>query len=167
MDDGKRAAYDEGMTDAADYAELFPAVYLRFHRRDGKERDLSAASRGVLQHLTLTGPLTIGELSTHLDRVQSATSEIVDHLEADGLLERMRDPRDKRRTLVWLTDEGHARLARDRQVLSLELLERAMALLEPHEREALLTGTRALLRAAHALSGTTPSNDHTEPKGTS
>jgi DNA-binding MarR family transcriptional regulator len=166
MDDENVAAYDEDMTDAALYAELFPAVYLRFHRRDGKARELPAASRGVLQHLSLTGPLTIGELSTHLDRVQSATSEIVDHLEADGLLERMRDPRDKRRVLVWLTDEGQARLARERQVLSVELLERAMALLEPHEREALLTGTRALLRAAHALSDSHPSIDHTEPKGT-
>ncbi len=164
MDDGKLGAYDVGMTDAAIYAELFPAVYLHFHRRDGKERDLSAASRGVLQHLTLTGPLTIGELSAHLDRVQSATSEIVDHLEGDGLLERMRDPRDKRRVLVWLTDEGHARLVRDRQVLSVELLERAMAELEPNEREALLTGTRALLRAARALSGS-PSNHDTETKG--
>ena len=151
MDDGRLAAYDEGMTDAATYAELFPAVYLRLHRRDGKQRDLSAASRGVLQHLTLTGPLTIGELSTHLDRAQSATSEIVDHLEADGLLERMRDPRDKRRVLVWLTEEGHMRLAHDRQVLSLELLERAIAALAPNEREALIEGTRALLRAAEAL----------------
>jgi len=150
MDDGKAGAYQGGMTDAATYAELFPAVYLRFHRRDGKERDLSAASRGVLQHLSHTGPLTIGELSSHLDRAQSATSELVDHLEADGLLERMRDPRDKRRVLVWLTDEGQDRLSHDRQVLSLELLERAMALLDPAERAALLTGTRALLRAAES-----------------
>jgi len=31
---------------AAEYAGLFPSVYLRFHRRTGKRRELSGVSRG-------------------------------------------------------------------------------------------------------------------------
>src|SRR6201999_1775671 len=91
---------------AAAYAELFPAVYLRFHRRDGKQRELSGASRGVLHHLAAAGPLTVGECAKHLDRAQSVVSEIVDQLESHGLLARVRDEGDRRRTLVWLTDGG-------------------------------------------------------------
>lgn len=141
--------------DAADaaraFGELFPAVYLRFHRRDPKASELTLASRAVLQHLSLTGPLTVGEMARHLERAQSVVSEIVDHLERDGLLERMRDERDKRRTLVWLTPYGLDLLARDREVLSRSLLEAAMPALDPSERRGLLDGMRALVRAAEAL----------------
>jgi DNA-binding MarR family transcriptional regulator len=133
--------------DARQFGELFPAVYLRFHRRDGNKRELPTASRSVLHHLTLTGPLSIGEMAKHLSRAQSVVSEIVDHLEQDGLLERMRDPKDKRRTLVWLSGQGLALLEREREVLSGELLSRAMARMLPAERAALLRGMHALIAA--------------------
>jgi DNA-binding MarR family transcriptional regulator len=138
------AASDE----ARQFGELFPAVYLRFHRRDGRQRELPGASRAVLHHLTLTGPLTIGEMAKHLSRAQSVVSEMVAHLERDGLLERMQDPKDKRRALVWLSDKGLALLDREREVLSSELLTRAMTRMKSVDRLALLRGMQALL-AAH------------------
>ncbi len=119
------------------YAALFPAVYLRFHRRDGKRRELSGASRAVLLHLAQSGPLTVGECARHLGRAQSVVSEIVDQLEQNRLLardERVRDENDRRRMLVWLTDEGRARLAEEQEVLSLAALERAMARMKPPAR---------------------------------
>jgi DNA-binding MarR family transcriptional regulator len=136
------------MDDAAQFAELYPAIYLRFHRRDGKRDEMTGAARAALIHLSNTGPLTIGELAAHFDRAQSAVSEIVDGLEAKGWLERMRDPEDRRRTLVWLTDEGFAALERERQVLSRELLAGAMAKMTHDDRAALLAGMRALIEAA-------------------
>ena len=152
--------HDGSASDAAgEFGELFPAVYLRFHRRDGKRASLAAASRAVLQHLTLSGPITIGEMGKHLDRAQSVVSEIVDHLERDGLLERMRDPSDKRRTLVWLTEAGIALLEREREVLSRELLARAMARMGEGDRSALLRGMRALLATTPTTS--TESNHRT------
>src|SRR4051794_16574804 len=108
---------DEDADPAAAYAELFPAVYLRFHRRDDRRSDLSAASRAVLQHLAQSGPLTVSEMARHLDRAQSVVSELVDGLERRGWLERVRDGRDRRRTLVWLSDAGSELVARDRDVL--------------------------------------------------
>ncbi|HEY4395501.1 MAG TPA: MarR family winged helix-turn-helix transcriptional regulator, partial [Polyangia bacterium] len=128
--------------------ELFPAVYLALHRRDGKQRPLAAASRAVLQHLTLTGPVRVGELARHLGRAQSVVSEIVTHLERDGLLERQRDPADARRTLVWLSGAGVARLDDERQVLSRELAARALARMSPPDVAALLRGLAALVAAA-------------------
>src|SRR5437764_12640701 len=151
---------DGSASDAArQFGELFPAVYLRFHRRDGKRTALPQASRSCLQHLTLGGPVTIGEMGKHLERAQSVVSEIVDHLERDGLLERIRDPRDRRRTLVWLTDAGIALLEREREVLSRELLARAMARMAEGDRSALLRGMRALLAASPAAP--TQSNSRT------
>jgi DNA-binding MarR family transcriptional regulator len=54
----------------------------------------------VLEHLALAGPLTVGEAAAHMNRAQSVVSEIVTHLERDGLLERQTDPGDRRRTLI-------------------------------------------------------------------
>jgi len=139
----------EGPDAARAFCDLFPAVYLRFHRRDGKARELPSASRAVLQHLSVAGPLRIGELARHLERAQSVTSEIVEHLVRDGLLEKFRDTRDRRVSLVWLTEQGLAYLAQDREVLSVEQVGRAMSRLDPRTRRALLAGMQALLRADH------------------
>jgi DNA-binding MarR family transcriptional regulator len=133
---------------ARELGELFPRVYLALHRRDGKQPQLAAASRAVLQHLAGAGPLTVGELASHLDRAQSVASEIVDHLVRDQLLERVRDPKDRRRTLVWLTEAAVEMLDRDRDVLSRELVAVAMKRMTAADRAALITGMRALVHAA-------------------
>lgn len=133
---------------AEDYSELFPSVYLAFHRRDGKRSELSSASRAVLVHLAGSGPLTVGACAKHLDRAQSVVSDIIDQLEGHGLLARVRDESDRRKTLVWLTDAGRARLVDEQRVLSKDALERAFAMMTADERRHLLEGTEALLRAA-------------------
>jgi DNA-binding MarR family transcriptional regulator len=133
------------------YAALFPAVYLRFHRRDGKRRELSGASRAILHHLAQSGPLTVGECARHLGRAQSVVSEIVDQLESNNLLARVRDEADRRRTLVWLTDEARARLGEEQEVLSMAALEAAIAEMKPRDRAMLIDGTRALVEAARRI----------------
>ncbi|MDQ2816352.1 MAG: MarR family transcriptional regulator [Actinomycetota bacterium] len=130
------------------FAELFRAVYLTFHRRDGPRSQLAGASRAVLEHLALAGPLTVGEAAAHLVRAQSVISEIVAHLERQGLLERDNDPADRRRTLIWLTQRGHEALRRDREVLSVEQLARAMARLPSGQADDLTAGLRALVDLA-------------------
>jgi DNA-binding MarR family transcriptional regulator len=132
---------------AAAFCELFPAAYLRFHRRDEKRTDLTSAGRAVLQHLSIAGPLTVSEMARHLDRAQSVVSEMTEGLVRHGWLERARDPADRRRSLVWLTDDGAEVLARDRDVLSRVLLERAMAAMSDAHLQALLSGMRALVQA--------------------
>ena len=92
--------------EAERFAALFRALYLTYHRRDGPRSDLPGASRAVLTHLAVAGPLTVGEAAVHLGRAQSVVSEIVDGLARKGLLERERDPADRRRTLIWLTGDG-------------------------------------------------------------
>jgi len=83
-------------------------------------------------------------------RAQSVISEIVTHLERDGLLERENDPGDRRRTLIWLTPAGHEALRRDHEVLGVDLLARAMARLPPGQADALNAAMRALTECAQS-----------------
>lgn len=138
---------DEGQA-AGEFEQLFRAVYLTFHRRDAPRTQLANASLAVLEHLALAGPLTIGEAAGHLRRAQSVVSEIVAHLERQGLLERQNDPADRRRTLVWLTPAGQATLHRQREVLSKDLLAGALGRMRPEQVSALLSALRALVQSA-------------------
>jgi DNA-binding MarR family transcriptional regulator len=153
IDDGSSGPHSDWV-DAHEAAEIFarqfPAMYLRFHRRDAKGTALTPASRAALQHLALAGPVTVGELCAHLDRTQSVVSEIVAHLEGDGLVARQDDPADRRRRLVWLSPSGRELLTRDRDVLSVELLERAFAELPDGQRRVLIEAVDCLLRADDA-----------------
>jgi DNA-binding MarR family transcriptional regulator len=104
----------------------------------------------VLEHLALAGPLTIGEAAAHMHRAQSVISEIVTHLERDGLLEREDDPADRRRTLIWLTPRAHGTLKRDRRVLETALLASAMGRLPDGQADALNAAMRALIECAES-----------------
>jgi DNA-binding MarR family transcriptional regulator len=152
---------------AAAFCELFPAVYVRFCRRHepGKSRTrLTPQQDAALHHLAMSGPLTIGEMAAHFARAQSVVSEIVDGLEHKGLLERMRDARDRRRTLVWLTDEARDVLSRRAEVLDPALVARAMRALTPGERKNLVDAMRALVRASNARNGNGNGNGNESEK---
>jgi DNA-binding MarR family transcriptional regulator len=140
------------MADAERFADLFPEIYLRLHaRRDRGSTQVTPQMWAVLQHLAMAGPLTVTEAAAHFGRAQSVVSETVDALEKKGLLERMRDERDRRRTLVWLTDDAHAFLKRQRRVLDDALLARAMGKLTSAQRRGLIEGMEALVTACDGI----------------
>jgi DNA-binding MarR family transcriptional regulator len=150
---------------AGEFAELFRAVYLTFHRRDRPRSQLANASLAVLEHLALAGPLTVGEAAAHLNRAQSVVSEIVSHLEHQGLLERESDPADRRRTLIWLTPAGQDILRRQREVLSTDLLTSALSRMPQDQVTTLLGALRALVQSATpspAAPGSSQGDDHDE-----
>lgn len=134
---------------AADFAELFPAVYRRFYRRLPPDlHRLTSESMAALHHLEIAGPLTVSEAARHLDRSQSAMTEMIDRLERRQLVARISDERDRRRTLVWLTDEGRTALDKAHQVLSETRLEQAFAVLEENDRANLLDAMRLLVETS-------------------
>ncbi len=53
---------------------------------------------------------TLGDLATSMEVSPRNITGLVDHLEADGLVERYPDPDDRRATLVRLTEAGNRRL---------------------------------------------------------
>ena len=129
------------------FADLFGSVFLHFHRRGPKRSTWTPQGWAVLQHLEMAGPLTVTEAARHMERAQSVMSEIVTGLEGKGLLARLRDARDRRRNLVWLTEEGRRAMAMERQVLCAERLERAFRRLDAGQAAALLVGLAALVEA--------------------
>ncbi len=131
---------------AEQFAGMFPRVYRRFHRRIGPaEYRLTSESLAVVQHLADAGPLTVTEAARHMDRSQAAMSEMIARLVARGLLARMPDERDRRRTLVWLTPAGRDGLASARSVLSPDLLTGALSQMPPADRRRLIDSVRVLL----------------------
>ena len=143
---------DEVRAVAAEVARLYPAVYRRFHasRRALPGSDVTPRMLGVLQHLAASGPLTVGEQAAHLRLGKATVTELVDRLEARGLVARMRDERDRRRVFVWLTDAGRERAAAHPRVLEDELLVEAVARMRPEQRAHLIEGLRALVEAGEA-----------------
>lgn len=136
---------------ADDFARAFQDVYLHAVRRvrDKRER-LTPETTVFLLHLAEAGPMTLGELTRHLDRAASTLSEMVDHLEAKALVRREADPEDGRRTFIWLTAAGRAALAEEMQVLDAARLTRAAARLDPDRRALIAEAMGDLVQALKA-----------------
>jgi DNA-binding MarR family transcriptional regulator len=129
-------------------ARLFPEVYRRYHwaqRVKGAELPVSRRALEVLQHLQASGPLTVGEQAEHLGLRRNSVSELLQRLEAKGLVARIRDERDERRVLVWLTDAGRDVVSRIGQVLAPDLIAQTMAALSPEERAIVVRGIELLV----------------------
>ncbi|MFC7061601.1 MarR family winged helix-turn-helix transcriptional regulator [Halobacillus seohaensis] len=60
----------------------------------------------ALQWLLDKGDLTIGELSDHIHLACSTTTDLVDRMEKNNLVERVRDPNDKRVVRIHVLDKG-------------------------------------------------------------
>src|SRR3954470_13196374 len=68
---------------------------------------LSLAKLAALHRLSEAGEsLPLGQLADRLACVKSNVTQLVDRLEADGLVNRTADPNDRRSRLAVLTDAG-------------------------------------------------------------
>jgi DNA-binding MarR family transcriptional regulator len=73
---------------------------------------LSMPKYSVLNELvTARVALSLSELASRLSCVRSNMTQLVDRLEADGLVQRVDDPGDRRSVRAALTDEGRERQA--------------------------------------------------------
>jgi DNA-binding MarR family transcriptional regulator len=108
---------------------------------------ITAAGFGVLRLVEVEPGSSGADLAFDSMYRPQATHEMLVALEADGLIERLPDPRDKRRRLVFLTSRGAEVLAEaHRRAIAIE--ERMMSGLTEAERSTFRTW---LVRAAAAL----------------
>jgi DNA-binding MarR family transcriptional regulator len=149
-------------------ARLFPEVFRRYHwaqRVRGADLPVTPRALEVLQHLSASGPLTVGEQAEHLGLRRNSVSELLQRLEAKGLVARIRDERDERRVLVWLTDAGRDVVSRVGQILAPDLIADVMATLSPADRATVVRGFELLAQAGADMSQS-PGDPHLRAAGT-
>ncbi len=131
-------------------ARAFPEVYRRYHWANRvRNGDLPVTRRAleVLLHLAASGPLTVGEQAEHLGLRRNSVSELLQRLEEKGLVARIRDERDERRVLVWLTQAGRDVVSRVGQVLAPDLLTQVLERMSADERSAVVRGFELIASA--------------------
>jgi DNA-binding MarR family transcriptional regulator len=78
---------------------------------------LSLAKLAALHRLAEAGEsLPLGQLAERLSCVKSNVTQLVDRLEADGLVSRTSDPNDRRSRLAVLTDAGRKAYAKGSEI---------------------------------------------------
>ena len=82
-------------------------LYWSLHERlDGICPELSKQERLFL--IRLESPRRMGDLAKVMQALPSTLTTLADGLESQGLIQRQRDPEDRRAWLLELTNEGHA-----------------------------------------------------------
>ena len=100
---------------------------------------LSGAKLGVLQVLVEAGePLPLGQLAERLACVKSNITQLVDRIEADGLVQRVPDAEDRRSKRAVITAEGRRRYEIGMKI-KVEVEHKLLHGLSPDEREQLAT----------------------------
>jgi len=82
------------------------------------------------------GSLPLGQLAERLACVKSNVTQLVDRLEADGLVSREADPNDRRSRLAVLTDAGRSAYARGSEIHQ-RMEHELFSALTPQEAEQL------------------------------
>jgi len=128
---------DEGLLTAATALRQGATRLARRLRIERPEPALTSLEMGILAHLNRRGPTTPGALAA-AERVQpQSLTRTLASLERQNLAVRQPDDRDRRRSLLAITEAGRQGLARDMRGRD-AWLARAMALrLTPAERELL------------------------------
>jgi len=100
---------------------------------------LSLAKLAALHRLSEAGEsLPLGQLAERLSCVKSNVTQLVDRLEADGLVSRAADPNDRRSRLAVLTDAGRDAYQKGRQI-QIETEQALFGALTPDESATLHT----------------------------
>jgi DNA-binding MarR family transcriptional regulator len=121
---------------------------------------LSLVHLHVLTVLEADGPLAMSKLAEALDVSVASATGIIDRMEQRGLVERRREPDDRRLVLVHKTDAGDSvfrDLAMDRRKHLATLLDR----MTDAELEGFLTGLRAMRRVRTEVMAA--ANGHGDP----
>jgi DNA-binding MarR family transcriptional regulator len=116
------------------------------------DTELTLTQLRALAVIQLHQPMTIGALSAALRMSLASGSALADRLVRAGLLERHHDTDDRRQVLLELAPSA-MRFLRRIEVHSRARLRRAVAAIEPHEREALGTALGAFIRVLREGSG--------------
>lgn len=121
---------------------------LRIARRLRVDRDQSALSNNkiaILSHLAREGTSTPSRISLDERQHPQSLTRPLAELQSAGLIERVPDPDDGRRSILRLTPTGRAAFDADMAVRD-EWLETALSSLDKHELHTLVAAAHVLHR---------------------
>lgn len=127
-------------------APLVRFAVLRLARRLRVGRDQSALSNNkiaVLGHLARRGTSSPSRISTEENQRPQSLTRPITELEKAGLIERISDTTDARRSLLKLTADGRGAFEADMRLRD-ERLSRALAGLDPDSLRLLVEAARLL-----------------------
>ena len=131
----------------------YPRIYFACHTRHVRDPqsgdELSAHQASILDHLDEVDPMSMTDLAGHMGVTVATMSLAIDRLEGRGYVNRARDPRDRRRVLLRVTEAG-VRLREAKSVLDPVRVEQVLGQLSGRDREAVLRGLELLARASDA-----------------
>lgn len=139
------AAIEAGIEAEVEIADLMGHVVRRLHRRTSEALAPLGLSRAQsrLVRLLADGPLRMAAIAERLSVVPRTVTDLVDGVEAAGLVERRPDPGDRRSSFVALTPDG--RLLLDRlEVARRTSAEEVVGQLDPADRDILVRILREL-----------------------
>ena len=96
--------------------------------------DLDRSGYGIMSRVADSGPQRLSALAQAFGLDPSTITRQVQALETAGLLQRSRDPQDRRASLLELTETGHEVLASTRR-LRIERLRDAMSTWSTEQRD--------------------------------
>jgi len=87
-------------------AREFSIGTVLFHRAVGQILGVNVTDMKCLDMMTLQGSATPSQLAAHTGLSSGATTAMIDRLERAGLVERQPHPKDRRGTILVLTEEA-------------------------------------------------------------
>jgi len=118
----------------------------RSFERTADNLTITRAQARVLAFVAMREGPTQSEVAALMDIQKIALTKLVDGLEAQHLLFRRPDPKDRRIRRLYMTDKSHAVLASIWSVLA-EVSEQALSVLPP-DRQAAILHDLAIVRAS-------------------
>ncbi|HET9402705.1 MAG TPA: MarR family winged helix-turn-helix transcriptional regulator [Candidatus Acidoferrales bacterium] len=139
--------------------DAYPKIYFACHTRHVQDprtrRSVSAHQASILDHLDSVEPTSLMDLAKHMGVTPSTMSITLDRLARHGYVERRRDPNDRRRSALRLTEAGE-RIRRAQSVLEPTRVEGMLDTLSVEERTRALHGLSLLASAAERFMSSGP-----------
>lgn len=133
-----------------EWAEVFMHRSMRDFKQFMADSGLSASQLNAMMRLYHGGECEISEIAEHLDVTLAATSQLVERLVQQGLVERVESPHDRRVKLLRLTSQGQVLIQRGIEARRCWMEELTYAL-SPQEQEEIKRGLKLLTQAARCL----------------
>jgi len=114
---------------------LFSSIGKQFTnvRRAFRDYDVTGPEYFLLRIISVEGNKNVSEIASHMDLTQATVSNIINSAEKKDLIEKRKDPHDRRITRIHLTDEGTKVLSH----VKMKRLERLKSILRKLNKDEL------------------------------